>query len=414
MSTASSRRAVLLGSGLAGAGLLAARPASAGGSTVDLWGEIAALRLTATSVPHATEGEARSLDLSGALLVAPYGALNWYFANLALAWSVPSLPLAQVRTVVLPHLEAYLRNLEPDLTIKDVAFPTYEGGVAPTSWERPARDRDSDDSYAATLLTPATRALLRLHASSRHRELARDWWSTHRATLTSIARTGLVEQIKADDLTATFRTDLPVPSFVPDRDTASVGYLMDGCEVQRGLRDLAAFVRVMGSGGGGFADAADRVARGVHRLWDRHPGAYRPSDADLGFHDTPAAQRSAFYPWVTAQVFPTLVDLPRERVRGAAAWAFVARHGSDWSTWPNHARPGLPDPYPWALVALAAARRARTVRPHRPAEARDLARQAARLASSVADHLRGRRAAVTVNELGAALATRALLVSQRA
>lgn len=371
---------------------------------------LAGLRLEVGPLPHATAGAARLLDLDGALLVAPGGALTWYFANLGLGFAADHLTLVELETLVLPHLEAYLRNLTPDLIALDVVFPDRTGPMSPTTWARPARSRDSDDSYAATASSLAARALRRLLASPAHREEALDWWSAHGDLLTATVRVNLVDQIKPNDLTATFRRDLPVPRFVGSRAEASIGYLMDNAEVHRGLVDLAGLLAVIGDLTGTPAQRADldraahRVARGIGRLFDARSHVYRPSDADRAFRDTPRDERTAFYPWVTAQVFPSLMRVTGAGRRATAAWRFVDAHGRGWSRWPGGRGPGRPDAYPWSLLALAATRRARAVRQDDPAEAARRARQARRLVTSVRRALTERPSVVTVNELGASWA----------
>lgn len=386
----------------------AAAPAAA--TAAGLLSALTTLRLDVGPLPHVTDGPASSLDLDGALIAAPSGALTWYFANLGLGFAARHLPLADLETVVLPHLEAYLRNLTPDLIALDVVFPTWAGPMTPTSWTRPARDRDSDDSYAATAVSLAARALRRLVASPAHRDPAMAWWDAHGATLTAVAQADLVAQIKPNDLTSTFRRDLPVPDFVGSRAEASIGYLMDNAEVHRGLVDLAGLlttVRGLGASADDparFERAAARVGRGIGRLYDGRARVYRPADADRPFRDTPHDERTSFYPWVTAQVFPSLMQVGGEARRAGDAWRFVDAHAPRWSRWPNGADPGRPDAYPWSLLALAAVRRARAIRHHRPAEAARLARQSRRLVDAVRRALTDRREVVTVNELGASWA----------
>lgn len=321
MPVRASRRALLAGSVAAVTVPSLVSPAAAAGG---LHATLTALRVSAGPLPHVTQGAAASLDLDGALLVAPYGGLNWYFANLGLGFAVPLLSLAELETLVLPHLDAYLRNLTADLIALDVVFPTWTGPVTPTSWARPVRDRDSDDSYAATAVSLAARALRPLLASPAHRPAALAWWDAHGATLTAVARANLVDQVKQNDLTSTCRRDLPVPGFVGSRAEASIGYLMDNAEVHRGLVDLSALLGVVAGPTGAAAGRADldraagRVGRGIGRLFDRRAEVYRPSDAHRSFRRTPPSERTAFYPWVTAQVFPALMQVHTEDRRSAA------------------------------------------------------------------------------------------------
>ncbi|WP_296905721.1 hypothetical protein [Polaromonas sp.] len=92
---------------------------------------------------------------TGAYEIAPNGLMNWYFANIGLISVVQYLDAPSLDTYIRVYLDLYLSKLEADMTIKDVHFPF---GRANTSSFTLAM-ADSDDSYAATLLTLAVRYL---------------------------------------------------------------------------------------------------------------------------------------------------------------------------------------------------------------------------------------------------------------
>lgn len=294
----------------------------------------------------------RALRLSqgrfaGGFLTAPGGALNWYFANLGL-WPFVGALKAEVRA----YLELYLAQCDPaSLTIRDVLFSHASGTPVAIGTQA----SDSDDAYAATLLSLAVRYV----------QLSGDeaWWRQRVETLKQLALRNLVDTQKPSGLTRVFQ----------DASRSDVAYLMDNCEVWRGLRDLAGALAQRGDAQAvRFRTAADSVRRGVLGLYQPAAGAFLPSDA--------APLGAAFYPDGTAQVFAQAWGLVSGGTRADAAWHWLNTRFEGWAS-------GRYDAFPWMVLGYTAAMRGERAL----AEAQ---------MTTLASRFVSQRGVVTINELG--------------
>jgi len=203
---------------------------------------------------------------AGAYRVAPGGAINWYFATTALL-RVRRLPLSQTRA----YLDAYLTHLDARLSIAD-ALPNADGTFTPLA-------ADSDDAYAATILSLA----------ARYRAESGDdgWWHDHVDTLAAMAYAKLLTQFKPNGL-------------IRASGTNTTGYLMDNVEDYAGLDAFAGALReTQNSQAEYFSSFVAPLGAAISRLFDARAGAFRWSDSD------PIGPLSA-YPACTAQIFPEL------------------------------------------------------------------------------------------------------------
>ena len=283
-------------------------------SAQDFVGRIVELRLT--EGPYAGGFRQQAND----------ARLNWYFANLGLLAVCEGRP-----DLVEPYLDLYLSKVDGRTgTIRDVA--DLGTGALQRS--------DSDDSYAATFLSLAAR-----YRASPGGER---WWGRNRAKLKEIARLVLLDHQKPSGL---------VPSFA-NSDRGTVAYLMDNCEVYRGLRDLSRALRAdRDPDAKTYAEAADRVATGVVGLFDEGRQSFRHADI---------AGAETFYPQRAAQVFPEVFGVPlgdaaRTRARYAAAWAALnagGAAGQPRDRWEEgEVADGSLGGYPWMVLGYAAVRR---------------------------------------------------------
>lgn len=265
---------------------------------------------------------------TGAYEISPNGLSNWYFTNLGLIAIVQYLDGPDLDKYIRSYLDLYLSKLEPDLTIKDVNFPF---GRANTSGFNlvPA---DSDDSYAATTLTLATRYL---RASQNWA-----WWDKNKSRLKDIAYRNIALSVKPNGLTSVFQA--------PRNQTNNAGYLMDNSEVYRGLKDFATMLRERGD----TADAAyyDSFAKGIGVAM-----ATLFSAASSGFRmaDLSTQTETSFYPGTSCQVFPQVFGVAECSAFYDRAWNFLAVNSPGWEV-------GKLDPYPFAVLGLAAAKRGLT------------------------------------------------------
>ena len=319
-----------------------ATPAVSTGGAINVLREMQALRIP--TGPY-----------TGAYEIAPNGLMNWYFANIGLISVVQYLDAPSLDTYIRVYLDLYLSKLEADMTIKDVHFPF---GRANTSNFTLAM-ADSDDSYAATLLTLAVRYL---RASQNWA-----WWEHNKARLKDMAYRNIAVSVKPNGLTSVFQA--------PRNKTNNAGYLMDNAEVYRGLRDFAAMLRERGD----TADAiycdqfATNISTAMAGLFSNSRGGFRMADLSTQTETT-------FYPGTTCQVFPQAFGVSELSGYYDRAWNFLNVNTPGWEN-------GTRDPYPFAVLGLVAAKRGQAVLAN------------AQLAS-MEKTFAANRPLITINELG--------------
>ena len=323
------------------------------GTAIDVVAQVKSLRIP--SGPYA-----------GGFEIAPNGRLNWYFANLGLLPIVQYLSAADLDAYVRPYLELYLRSLNANCSIDDVDFPL--GRADPSTFTRVLSD--SDDSYAATLLSLAARYL---RASG-----SWAWFDANKARLKDVAYRNLALAVKPNGLTSVFQA--------PRNTTNSIGYLMDNCEAYRGLRDFAALLRDRADADAAYYDSfANTIGGAVTRLYKAASLAFVPGDAYLSC-DT------SFYAGATCQVFPQAFGMGECQSVFDAGWAYLNKFAPGWEM-------GGYDPYPWAILGFVAAKRGQTA-------------QATQQLATVEQKFSSNRALVTINELGFYQRTRSVLAGR--
>lgn len=293
---------------------------------------------------------------AGGYEMAPNGRLNWYFTQLGLIPIVQYLNAADLDLYIRTYLDLYLRSLTSIYSIDDINFPF---GRANTSiFEKVPSD--SDDSYAATLLSLTARYL---RASGNWA-----WWDANKARLKEVAYRNLAMTIKRDGLTSVFQA--------PRSSTNSIGYLMDNCEVYRGLRDYASLLRDRGE----LADAnyydsfGTTIATSISKLlFSTASNAFKISDANVNAETT-------FYAGTTCQVFPEAFGMTELASRFSAGWAYLNTYTPNWQD-------GRYDPYPWAVLGCVAAQRGQVT-------------QARAQLTSIENKFISNRPLITINELG--------------
>lgn len=262
---------------------------------------------------------------AGAYEIAPNGLSNWYFTNLGLISIIQYLSGPDLDKYIRTYLDLYLSKLEPDLSIKDIQFPF--GRVDTSNFKLVLSD--SDDSYAATTLTLATRYL---RASQNW-----VWWDQNKQKLKDIAYRNLAVSTKSNGLTSVFQS--------PRNQTNNTGYLMDNCEAYRGLRDFSAMLNERGDAQSAtyFGSFANGIASSLAGLFVQLNGAFRVSDA------SPLVETS-FYPGTTCQIFPQVFGVNELAPYFDKAWNFLSVNSVGWEK-------GSLDPFPFAVVGFAAAKR---------------------------------------------------------
>jgi hypothetical protein len=313
-------------------------------------------------------GEIKSLRIptgpfAGAYEIAPNGRINWYFSALGLLPIVQHLGSADLDLYVRTYLDVYLANLNANFSIDDVDLPY---GRANTSIYTKVLS-DSDDSYAATLLSLATRYL---RASNNW-----TWWDANKAKLKNVAYYNLARALKSNGLTNTFQA--------PRSSTWPVAYLMDNCEVYRGLRDFAGILRDRGDSEAAYYDnLATSISGGIVKLFRTTQAAFIVSDAST-------APETSFYAGTTCQVFPQAFGVTEAAPLFDHAWNWLNKSTPNWQD-------GRYDPYPWAVLGFVAAKRG-------------LFTQAQAQLATIEQKFAATRAQVTINELGFYQRTRNVL-----
>ncbi len=301
---------------------------------------------------------------TGAYEISPNGLSNWYFTNLGLISIVQYLDAPSLDTYIRVYLDLYLSKLQPDLSIKDIDFPF--GRANPSAFTLVMSD--SDDSYAATTLTLAARYL---RASQNWA-----WWDKNKSRLKDIAYRNIAVAVKPNGLTSVFQS--------PRSQTNNAGYLMDNCEVYRGLRDFCALLTERGDAADAayYSQFANGIAKSLAALFSPASNAFRVADLSVQTETT-------FYPGTSCQVFPQVFGVSELAAYFTPGWNFLSTNSPGWET-------GKLDPYPFAVVGLAAAKRGQTA----------LAKaQMAFVEKTFVDN----RPLVTINELGFYQRTKSVL-----
>ena len=206
---------------------------------------------------------------AGAFRLAPTGAVNWYFATTSLL-RLRQLPLPETRA----YLNAYLAHLDPLEGIAD-ALPMPTGIYAPIA-------PDSEDAYAATILSLAARYRLESHDNA--------WWRANVATLSAIAYAKLLTQFKSNGLIRASKTN-------------ATGYLMDNVEDYAGLRAFASALTETHAADARYVSAfVAPLGNAIHGLYDESAQAFRWSDSDPIGPLVP-------YPACAAQLYPQLYSV---------------------------------------------------------------------------------------------------------
>ncbi len=303
--------------------------------------------------------------LARGYLIAPDGRLNWYFTNLGLIPIVQYLSAADLDTFIRQYMDLYLSRVQSDYTIQDVNFndaSLQNITLVPS---------DSDNSYAATLVSLAARYL---KASGNWA-----WWDANQAQLKAMVDANIAALQKANGLCRVFQLSRVSP-------VADYGYMMNNAEDYRALRDVASILALRGEST--LANHYNHIASTIAQsmliyLWDSGRSGFKISDQDAH------ADSTTFYPGTTCQVFPQAFGVSELSTYFAAAYQFLNRYSPQW---PNE----IYDPFPWAILGYVAAKRGddRRARTQMAATEKKYASQPA---------------LVTINELGFYQRTQSLL-----
>ncbi|MDD4237443.1 MAG: hypothetical protein PHT62_02625 [Desulfotomaculaceae bacterium] len=238
-----------------------------------------------------------------------------YFANFA---AMALLEDVNAHHLVERYLNWYLANLEDDGSIKDYHYDENLNAKKALP--------DSEDAYAGTYLS----LVATYHEHTQHT----NWVIKNLPSLKKVANC-IVNLTDRDGLTfalAKYR----------------VKYLMDNCEVYRGLADFARLLDFLGDQEASFFDArAKALATGIEKaLWDSRQSCYHPSKT--GWWLRPGVNLKKFYPDATCQIFPVLYGLIEPGSdRGTNLYELFNSNHPDWLTI-------KPPDYPWVILGYYA------------------------------------------------------------
>ena len=261
---------------------------------------------------------------SGAIMYTT-STINPYFANLA---ATGMLKDPKRHGQVQKWMQWYIGHLNwPDKW--GLYGTTYDYDIV-RGQEISTNNADSTDSYAATFLSLAYNYYI---AGDRTAQAYVQGLSSQLDTIGGV----IVATMQPDGLTWA----------TPDY---QIKYLMDNCEVFRGLDDLAKLYAAMGDTARArkYSDYAARNKNGILGMW---MGSYWGVYKDWNGRNI-APDMTAWYPDASAQIFPVLYQVvPGSDWRAQTAYENL---NQAWPGWPqlNFMRQ---DAFPWAMVAGGAA-----------------------------------------------------------
>lgn len=280
---------------------------------------------------------------SGAIKMTPIAGskIMPYFSHFA-ASALLKYPTAQNIEVVKKYMLWYMSKLNGDTNpIKNIpeipgsVYDYMDGGIETTSG-----GYDSVDSYAAMFLVLA-KQLAEISPENK------EWVAQHKEKLSLIA-SAMVACIDTPDV------KLSGPGGFDDDDYLSVAipylfevkYLMDNCEVNKGLQS-AIWLKQQGMlDGADFSMLLEKNTQSIESQMWIGP-TYNAYDYNDKLDHT---DMSRFYPDATAQLFPGMFGIiaPAEE-RANKIYTLFNTHYPNWS------KGQMYDAYPWSLMFLASA-----------------------------------------------------------
>jgi len=255
-----------------------------------------------------------------------------YYSNLA--------AIGVVRTgnpVYYAKVKAWMQWYVAHLNYPDkwgLSCTVYDYSVSGTT-ETPTNDADSTDSYAATFVS-----------------LAWAYWQTGDATAQNYIKTLKYQLDCIGGVMVQTQQRNGLTWAKPDY---QVQYLMDNCEVYKGLSDLASLFQAAFNDTAGrdwYNTYASYTLNGIQTLlWDSAHNNYLTDAA------APPTNWKVWYPDATAQLFPVLYG-----VLAPTSTRAKNLYSTFNTKWPNWTRLKFPDAYPWVVVSGAAALMSDTTR----------------------------------------------------
>ena len=304
-------------------------------SNVNAWGWTTPLSSVA---PYSTNLAATSNYLASTW-IKPDGAI--YHTDFIMPYDANLMALGLLRDPQRwPAVRAWMQWYIAHLNYSDkwgLGGTIYDYNVSSTGVETSTNAADSTDSYAATFLSLAW-AYYQTGDPSGH------------AYISSIASQlnlvgGVIASTQQSDGLTWAKPDYLIK------------YLMDNCEVQKGLRDAVSLFTAlnMPTQASYYKTLADANLQGINGMWMNGVWGWYKGQSGTVYGPT----MSTWYPDATAQLFPVLYGVvPASDPRAQQAYAAF---NNAWPGWPQLSFT-TQDAFPWILVSGAAAQMGDTAR----------------------------------------------------
>jgi hypothetical protein len=213
----------------------------------------------------------------------------------------------------------------------------YDYNVSTTGVETSTNSADSTDSYAATFLSLAWAYYQTGDASGQV-------YIASIASQLDVIGGVIASTQQSDGLT------WAEPDYL-------IKYLMDNCEVQKGLRDAVSLFTAlnMPTKASYYKTLADANLTGINGMWMNGVWGWYKGQSGTVY----GPNMSTWYPDATAQLFPVLYGVvPASDTRAQQAYAAF---NNAWPGWPQLSFMSQ-DAFPWVLVSGAAAQMGDTTR----------------------------------------------------
>ncbi len=270
-------------------------------------------------------------QFAGAYTVGPAGYLNWYFSSLGILGFIDRLPLQETRQ----YLDSYMANLEkPSVSgkgynIQDITFANpYQTSTSAAT----KKAQDSDDSYAATILSVASRYIACSNDTAWLNEPSKfGSGETNLQVLKKIADFNLVETTK-DSSTGLVHTFQDLKKY-------AMYYTEDNAEAYKGLVDFSRLLSSIGDNQSqDYALVASGIAYAINNILFINqivPNLMTGSGNNisgyaLGYSGIIEPITNNFYPGAVTHLFPTALGVPISAAHASSAVDALNKTAPNW------------------------------------------------------------------------------------
>lgn len=309
-----------------------------------------------------------STSFANSFIIAPFGPAKWYFSNIGL---LPFVNSSVMSPLISSYLDLYLSATEKSTyTIQDVQFSSFnsDGTVASNATAKPIL-QDSDDAYAGTLLSLVCRHEKYLNTQGK------TWLNADKLYILKWIVINGIFNLEYQFNDSNGKTiGLTRTLIDSNRPYYNNKYLMDNCEVYKGLRDFANLLYSRGDMDYlGYVNTADRIRRGINYLYQI--GLPQNSGFSPVFYSSTNNIPTTFSDGCAAQVFPQAFRVLDPSADQTAIINYNTQYDNSWyflnyyfdtptKKWINcnvddqkTSSGNTPIVYPWMILGYVAAMR---------------------------------------------------------